>query len=114
MALVNLSDLQEGMVVASPVVVQGNVLLGEGKALTSKVIHILKAWGISGVDVVGEPQVDEESFSSELSSEERDRLRAAVDYRLKSFNPNDEVMTEVKRIMMKREVQKLTVQKGNQ
>ena len=105
MAIVNLSDLKEGMVVAEPIVIQGNVLLEKGKTLTIKVIHVLKAWGISGVNVVGKVSAQEESFASEISSEELDEIKTAVEYRLYGFSDEDETMSEVKRIMIKRNVQ---------
>lgn len=107
MPVVNISELKEGMIVASPVVVQGNELLAAGKSVTSKVIHILKAWGVSGVDVIGETVSAENGFASDVDSDVLDRIRSAIDYRMDRFDPNDEYMVEIKRIMTKRAVQEM-------
>lgn len=104
MTMINISELKEGMVVAAPVVVQGNVMVPEGKTLTAKMLHILKAWGITAVDVVGDVESVEEDFGVDIPSAELDKMREAVNYRLKSIKPDDEFMNEVKRIMMKRAV----------
>lgn len=104
MAMINISELKEGMVVAAPVVVQGNVMVPEGKTLTAKMLHILKAWGITAVDVVGDVKVADDDFGVDIPSAELDKMREAINYRLKGIKPEDEFMLEVKRIMMKRSV----------
>jgi len=108
MAIVNLSELKEGMIVARPVTVQGKVLLDQGKTLTPKILHILKAWGITEVEVKGGSETAEDGFTADLSNPEVARIRKQVEARLRGIDTdNNEIMAEVKRVMMKREVERV-------
>lgn len=113
MTMINISELKEGMVVVAPVVVQGNVMVPEGKTLTAKMLHILKAWGITAVDVAGAVESVEEDFGADIPSASLDKMREAINYRLKSIKPDDELMNEVKRLMMKRSVQEYVDSQNN-
>ena len=76
-------------------------------------LHILKAWGITAVDVVGAVESVAEDFGADIPSASLDKMREAINYRLKSISPEDEFMNEVKRLMMKRSVQEYIDSENN-
>jgi len=105
MPILNISDLKEGMIVASPVKIQGTIMVESGKPLTSKVIHVLKAWGVAGIDVKGDgvQAAPAEDMGLSIPLEDVAKVKALVDPCFKT-PPADEIMFEVKRIMMKHAV----------
>lgn len=111
MPIVNISDLKEGMIVAAPVKIQGTVMVESGKPLTIKVIHILKAWGVAGIDVKGESfPSPTENMGLSIPPADLLKVRSLVDPCFK-VPPTDEIMIEVKRIMMKRAAADLVKEK---
>jgi hypothetical protein len=110
MAIVNLSELKEGMVVARPVMVQGKVLLDQGKTLSAKILHILKAWGITEVEIKGDVGTTDSGFPADLPDPDVVLVRKLVEERLRGIDiDNNEIMTEVKRVMIKREVDRVSL-----
>ncbi len=54
MGMVNINDLEEGMLVSNDVSNRhGNVLIKKGDLLTEKSIILLKSWGVTEVDIEG-------------------------------------------------------------
>lgn len=54
MGIVNINDVEEGMVLLSEVSNKhGNVLLKPGDKLAQKTIMLLKSWGVTEVDIEG-------------------------------------------------------------
>lgn len=101
MAVVNISDLKEGMIVLAPVRIQGTVMVEAGKPLTAKVIHVLKAWGVAGIEVKTDASAAQpEDMGLAIPPDELVKIRALIDPCFKE-QPTDEIMLEVKRIMMK-------------
>jgi hypothetical protein len=67
MGLINLDDLQVGMVIAQAVRdPHGRVLLAPGCELTDKRLRILRMWGITEVDVAG---VEREAVAAQAAAE---------------------------------------------
>ena len=116
MAIVNISDLKEGMIVAVPVKIQGTVMVEAGKPLTLKVIHILKAWGVAGIDVKGDGAqavpMSNDDMGLAIPPEDVAKVKALVDPCFKT-SPADEIMIEVKRIMMRRSFAYVSGSVGN-
>ena len=81
MGIVNINDVEEGMVLLSEVSNKhGNVLLKPGDKLAEKTIMLLKAWGITEVDIEGhDGDAVEGKEKDALSSD----IMAAIDKEVK-------------------------------
>ena len=102
MGVLGVSDLKDGMVLASEVKNKhGNVLLKKGDALKEKHIMLLKSWGITGADIEGvDREQVEKSEIEELSSD----LMTSIEEGLKSLFPafgNNPLMKEIYRVVKK-------------
>lgn len=63
MAIINLDYIKPGMVLNSDVKdINGRLLMTTGTELTEKHLHILKAWGITEVDIKGMTDEDVEEI----------------------------------------------------
>ena len=81
MGIVNIHDVEEGMVLLSEVSNKhGNVLLKPGDKLIEKTIMLLKSWGITEVDIEGhDGDAVERKEKDALSSD----IMAAIDKEVK-------------------------------
>ncbi len=102
MGVLNIDDLKAGMVLGEDVTNKHDkVLLGKGNALAERHIGILKAWGVTEVDVEGvdRAQVDREETAA-LSPE----AVASLEEGLKELFPDfgdHALMQEIYRVVRK-------------
>ncbi len=111
MGVLNVDDLKGGMVLTGDVTNKhGNVLLGKGSELSEKHITILKAWGVTEVDVEGVDQAQVEREEAEgLSSE----AVASVEEELKELFPDlgdSALMQEIYRVVKKLKMKDIMTQ----
>lgn len=111
MPILNLNDLKVGMVIAKPVKVQGRVIIGAGATLTDKVLHLFKTWGVTEAEIADESIGGPGEEKINLSEEELKKINEAVDYRFKTADVSEEIMAEVRRIAVKKEVDKVLQKK---
>jgi hypothetical protein len=111
--VLNINDLKPGMVLADDVTNKhGNVLLGKGNQLSEKHIGVLKAWGVTEVNVEGadREQVDREEAEG-LSSE----AVASVEEKLKELFPDlgdNHLMQEIYRVVKKFKMKDMMAEKS--
>jgi hypothetical protein len=102
MGLLNTHDLKAGMVIAQDVTNQhGNVLLGKGSELSEKHIGILKAWGVTEIDVEG---VDRAQVELEEVQGLPTEVVASIEEELQKLFPDfgdDPLMQEIYRVVKK-------------
>ena len=114
MGVLNIDDLKGGMVLADDLLNKhGNILIKKGNTLSEQNIMLLKAWGITEVDVEGvdQKQVDQEETQT-LSAEIID----SIEKELKMFFPyigGDVVMEEIYRIVKKFRLKQAIIKEGN-
>jgi hypothetical protein len=101
MVRVTMADLKEGMVLAQPVETQGRFLLAEGVALTANHLRIFKTWGVADAAIEGDAPETGESSDPGMDSEEVRAVRAEIDRRFAKCNPDDEIIGELKKTVMK-------------
>jgi len=105
MAVVKLNDLKPGMKLTEPVFnINGNLLLREGVELTARHISILKAWGVSQVEVDSQEKTDQRKpeLNPQVLCALQERLRT------KFFGVlNNEIMREIMRVAEKQAIRKL-------
>jgi len=64
MTIVHTEDVNEGMVISEPVQdIKGRLLLKEGQTIESSHIRILKMWGITEINILGESDSESETES---------------------------------------------------
>ncbi len=77
MGTINVGDLQAGMVLASEVKnMNGQLLMPSGLSITEKHLGLLKAWGITEVDVEG---VNKEDVVSQATAQMDPAILAAAE-----------------------------------
>ena len=67
MGILNIDDLKDGMVLADDIINKhGNILIKKGNMLSEQNIMLLKAWGVTEVNIQGvdQAQVDQEEFKA--------------------------------------------------
>jgi len=80
MAVVLLKNLRPGMVVAEDVKdLNGNILIQKGVEIEEKHERILKSWGVSDVEVLGE-RMDPIIFDQYLNQIDSNNLKQAQDH----------------------------------
>ena len=85
MGLVNVNDLQEGMVVQNQVSNRhGNALLKKGETVTQKNIVLLKSWGITEVDIESFDKQQVEEIDKETLPPE---ITASIDKEIEGLFP---------------------------
>ena len=71
MAIVNLSDLEAGMVLAEDVhAPQGTLLLQAGEAITKRHLTIFKTWGVLEANIVGDASSDGDTADISIDSQD--------------------------------------------
>jgi hypothetical protein len=109
MGVLNINDIQVGMVLEGDVInFQGTVLISAGATLTEKHLKALRAWGITEAKIVGISPADLEEKDLELVDEERRELvERELAYLFQKTNAEDPVMAEIYRLVMKRRLDRL-------
>jgi hypothetical protein len=112
MGLLNVNDLKPGMVLAEHVTNKhGNMLVGKGNQLSEKHIGVLKAWGVTEVNVdrVDRVQVEREEIEA-LAAD----VVASIEGELKELFPDfgdDPIMQEIYRVVKKFKIRDMSTQK---
>ncbi len=113
MGVLNINDLKPGMVLADDVTNKhDNVLLGKGNQLNEKHIGVLKAWGVTEVNVEG---VDREQVDREEAEGLPPEAVASVEQELKGSFPDFEdnpLMQEIYRVVKKLKMKDMMAQKS--
>jgi hypothetical protein len=106
MGFIKVSEVEPGMVLASPVFnPQGAMLLQRGTTITAKHIMLLKAWGVPKVDIEGiERKEISDLYSPELDREELLSRQKSLEARFAGAL-DDEIMAEIFRIAKKQLVE---------
>lgn len=91
MTMINIDQLEIGMVTASPVHCQGRVILAGNTVITEKMITKCQAWGVIEIDIVGEAHQREDPFE-ELAENEKNKIREQIDFRFGEFSDDNEFM----------------------
>jgi hypothetical protein len=100
MKYVYLNELEEGMVLAQPARdSQGVLLLKEGTSLSRRNIHMLKAWGVNRVCVVGD-KTDEEDDNILAQSDDETFTKGQLKDKFIDVL-EDQVMAEIMRVAAK-------------
>jgi len=90
------------------VTTKGTKLLPKGVQLTARHIEILRTWGIDEASIEGVSKEDiTRERMSRISEEEQDTITAEVDALFEGFE-DEEVMGEIKRIVTKIKINRLT------
>jgi hypothetical protein len=93
----NLANIKAGMVLAKPVVVQKQKLLGEGTVLEEKHFQIFKTWGIRTLWVEGEAGNQVQSSSSDETTTSSNT--GEIEKRFIKCDMNNPVIIELKQIV---------------
>lgn len=107
MGLINIADVQPGMILASPVFSsQGVMLLREETPITAKHILLFKTWGVLEADIEG-IEVRDIMNGDPASSSNEDLIcrQEALEHRFSSVLDN-EIMAEIFRIAKKQLAEK--------
>jgi hypothetical protein len=108
MALINLDNLEPGMILATEVKDRsGRVLLSAGSEVTEKVLRIFKMWGVTEADIQGVEKADIEAKT--VASLRPESLRSAelhVNTLFQLCDQDDQVIKELKRIAVIRAARK--------
>lgn len=113
MGVLNIDDLKAGMVLAEDVTNKhGDVLLVKGSEVSEKHIMVLKAWGVTDVNVEG---VDRAQVEREETQGLSPEAVASVDEELKELFPDfgdDPLMQEIYRVVKKFKMRDIITQKS--
>jgi len=116
MGILNISDIEAGMVLEEDVVnFQGTVLISAGAELTEKHLKALRAWGITEAKIVGISSTDlEEKSLDSVNEETRELVERELTYLFQKTNAEDPVMAELYRLAIKRRLQNLSNEEENE
>lgn len=103
MPIVEIGELKVGMIVAETILVNNRMVLGQGTELTEKILKLLKTWGVTKVNITKDSPVEEKE-EIVLSSQQMAEINKQSNYKFKFTDKNDEVLQEMKRLMIKRRV----------
>ncbi|NVM22914.1 MAG: hypothetical protein HWN68_14180 [Desulfobacterales bacterium] len=111
MGTLNIDELKADMIAASDVANKhGNVLLAKGAMLTEKRIMVLKAWGVTEVDVEG---VDRDQVERQETEAVPGDVAASIEEEIKQWFPDfgdNPVMKEIYRVVRKFKLRKAALQ----
>jgi len=108
MGVINLEDLESGMVLAADAKARnGRVLLNAGSVLTEKHLHIFKAWGVTEADIQGVSRQDV-AATAEAQADPRalERAQAVLKERFRHVDAGPPFMEELRRLCLLRAVKK--------
>lgn len=108
MGMLNVSDLEPGMVLEDDVVTdKGTKLLPMGIKLTERHIEIMNTWNVTEASVVGlsKGDITQERLNS-VSYEDQAKVKAEVEMLFSGFK-GDEVMDEIARVVTKVKINSL-------
>jgi len=110
MGIINIEDLQVGMVLAKNVTeARGQVLLTAGQTVQDNHLRIFKAWGVTEADVEGVDQA--ELTSAATSSIDPEVVRKANEQATSLFmfnNLDDPAISQLYNLYVRRAVNRLT------
>ena len=108
MGILNLTDLKPGMVLEEDVITsKGTKLLPKGTELSERHLQIMSTWGVIEASVQGVTREDiAQERISDVSREDQERVQAEVDAMF-AGHENDELMSEIARVVMKIKVEHL-------
>lgn len=99
MAYVAVDDLEAGMVLSQDAAgANGQVIAPKGAELTDRHIRLFKTWGITGVDIAGADQEDEDS-PIELDDAQTKELRLYIENRMRLNQEDTPVIHKVKAML---------------
>jgi len=110
MPVLNLSDVQLGMITAAPVHGQGRMLLGEGCEINEKMLRIFKTWGVTEVDVDGGEVTTINKEELGFSPKDLQRIKDELDFLFQKTDPSNEIMSEIRRLCHKRKLNLIAVE----
>ncbi len=110
MGIINIEDLQPGMVLAKDVAEsRGQVLLTAGQAIQENHLTIFRAWGVTEADVEG---VDQAELTSTAASSVDPELSRKVHVQADSLfmfnNPDHPAISQLYNLYVRRTVDQLT------
>lgn len=109
MAYVTVQNAQAGMVLAAEVTDRrGRLLIPAGKELSAKHVRALRMWGVSHVEVQGEPAACEPA--APLDPEARVQIEAELDQHFRNTDQSHPFIKELRRICAARRVRFLDEQ----
>jgi hypothetical protein len=102
--LINLEDLQVGMVLAADAAARnGRVLLRAGTTITEKHLHIFRAWGVTEADVEGVTRQDVVAEAqAQIDPQALERAQSLVRERFRHANAAHPFMAELRRLCLLR------------
>lgn len=104
MVHMTIANLKEGLVLAEPVQAQGRILLAAGATLTQNHLRIFKTWGVVEAAIVGDAHEAEGKEDIDLDPEELRSISMEIDKRFEKCNGEDEVISALKKKVLKRAV----------
>ncbi len=98
MSVVHLENLKENMTLSNEVTdVKGRLLLRKGQTIEKNHIRILKMWGVTEVNIVGEVK-NEERYDTTADKELVNKIKKSTEQRFKFSDLNHPAMNELFRI----------------
>ncbi len=109
MGILNINDIQAGMVLEECVVnFQGTTLIDAGIALTEKHLMALKAWGVTEAKIVGiSPTSLEEKGPDLIDEETKGLIERELANLFQKTNMEDPLIVEIYRLVKKRKIHSL-------
>lgn len=106
MVHMTIANLKEGLVLAEPVQAHGRILLAAGASLTQSHLRIFKTWGVVQAAIEGDALEAEGKEGFEMDPEELHCISMEIDKRFEKCNSEDEVMSALKKAVLKRAVER--------
>ncbi|THB62846.1 MAG: HDOD domain-containing protein [Desulfovibrio sp.] len=109
MSALNIADLKPGMCLARDVKDRnGRLLLNAGLELTDKHLRVLRIWGVTEAHIQGESRESvAEQAAADVDPQVLARAEEAVAWRFLHCNPDQDVVAELRRICVQREVREM-------
>jgi hypothetical protein len=106
MGTISVDKIRPGMVLEKPVTTaQGKMLLPAGTVISDRHLYLFKSWGISGADIEGAGESQEDDFS-DLTDEERESVEHLI-YMLFPYEDLDPLNEELKRAATVQKIQQI-------
>ena len=109
MGLINVENLQVGMVLAADAQVRnGRVLLRSGSVIVEKHLHIFKAWGVPEADIEGVTRQDvAASAEARIDPRALEKAQNLLQERFRHVDLGHPFMEELRRLCLLRAVKKI-------
>jgi hypothetical protein len=107
MVRISIDNIKDGMITAEAVEVQGRLLVKKGALLSRNHLRIFKTWGVHEVAIEREGTEPTNAAAKDPMTKNIGAVCKKIDFRFQKCNQDDEVIRELKRVVLERTIEGL-------